>query len=120
MGTSRTSNKDLADKLDTLISLLTAQAQAQPVIQAAQPATTVAAPTTAKGSQPVKVSKDYLAKMMPRWQKLADKRGETVIGFAYRKANHKVGLWGCSPSEYADVASRESTIGAIAEVHPTK
>jgi len=28
MGTQRTSNKDLADKLDTLISILTAQAQA--------------------------------------------------------------------------------------------
>lgn len=113
MGSQRTSNKDIADKLDTLIGLLTAQAQNQTVTpsvtEAPQP----------KAGRKLKISEDYLAKMQPKWQALANKRGSTVVGYAYRKSNGKVGLWGCDISSYADVEQRDSTIGAVMEVHPS-
>lgn len=120
MGTTRTSNKDIADKLDTLIELMTAQAMAA---QSAAPvATVVATPEAAVAASPkqksIRISQDYLAKMQPKWQSLANSKGTVFIGYAYKKRNGKNGLWACPAADFAEVSKRDSTIGAVLEVHP--
>jgi hypothetical protein len=118
MGNQRTSNKDIASKLDTLIELLTAQSMAQNQTPTVSVQPTVAEPQPAKQDS-VKIDAKYLAKMEPKWQAYANKLGQTVVGYAYRKSNGKVGLWGCPSNEVADVSARESFIGCIKEVHPS-
>ncbi len=116
MGSQRTSNKDIADKLDTLIELMTAQAVAA---QSAAPAATVVAEPAQPTESKIRISQSYLRRMVPKWQKMADSKAETVVGYAYHKRNGKLGLWGCLKSDWSDVSRRDGTIGAVQEVHPS-
>lgn len=123
MGTQRTSNKDVMEAVSELTEavklLIAAQGAAIAPSEPTQVATTkVVAPTSPK----VKINADYKAKMEPAWQNLADKRGTTVVGFAYRKRDGKPGLWGCNKADLAAEAAKygERFLGAIGEYHPTK
>jgi hypothetical protein len=128
MADSRVSNKQILEAIASnneaignLVAALTqtapqsATVAVQPVVQVEpeQPKAVVA-----PKEQTTKISAAYLAKMQPKWQAFANKVGETVIGFAYRKSNGKPGLWGCPQSEFAKVSRRESFIGAVGEYHP--
>ena len=115
---NRTSNKQILDAIEAqtaamtqLIAALTPN-QTQPTAEVS-----VAEEPKAKPSK-VKVSEAYLNAMLPKWQALANSKGVTYVGFAYRKSNGKVGLWAVPKDKYAAKAASDSFIGAIREVHP--
>ena len=111
MGTQRTSQKDVLEAIQQLTAVVTQLVQ-QPTA-APEP---VAQPAKA---DTVKVDKGYLAKMQPKWQQLADRKGLAYVGFAYRKSNGQLGLWACPKTEYAKASSRSNFIGAIMEINPS-
>lgn len=65
-----------------------------------------------------KVTAKHKASMIDAWQKLANKRGEAVYGYAYRKRNGKTGLWGCSAAELPDRKAADNYLGLIEVVQP--
>lgn len=71
-----------------------------------------------KAASKPKVTAKHKASMMDAWQKLANKRGEAVYGYAYRKRNGKTGLWGCSAAELADRKAADNYLGLIEVVQP--
>ena len=118
MGTQRTSQKDVLEAINQLTAVVTqlVQNQNQPVIA------TAPVEIQPNKQDSLTLSKDdqrYLAKVQPRWQELADKKGFAYIGFAYRKSNGKLGLWACPKTEFAKASARSNFIGAIMEVNPS-
>jgi hypothetical protein len=109
MGASRTSNKDIADKLDTLIGILTAQAeQTQPV---------AASPTTEGGT--VQVDEAYLECMTPKAAAHATDKGEETVLYARVNKAGETKLAYALRSRYdAVVAKQPSCKGAVATFQP--
>lgn len=109
MGASRTTNKDLAEKLDTLIDVLTAQAMPQaPVIVAD------AAPST-DGVEVVELDKAYLAHVTAKvtaHQK--EKGGEFVLYTRKNKAGEMKLAYAARERYDAQVINQPSHIGAVA------
>lgn len=119
MGTQRTSQKDVLNAIEQLTAAVsqliqTQHAPAMPVI-APEPVAQVAPAKT----DTVRISKSYLAAMQPKWQTLANNKGVSYIGFAYRKSNGKTGLWACPEPEYAKVSKRDNHLGAVVKVDPS-
>lgn len=114
MGTTRTSNKDIADKLDTLIGLMIAAQQSETVVKP-EPVATPAQPKV----ETVKVDKAYLNAMVPKWQTLANKNNVSYVGYAYRKSSGKTGLWGCPVDQFQKVSQRENCLGAVIQIDPS-
>ena len=74
MGAQRTSNKDIAEKLDTLISILTAQAQEQ-----------VQTPAVVTGPEPVKAPEPaYMERMESKVQDAVNKDGQARVIYLRR------------------------------------
>ena len=65
-----------------------------------------------------KVGRKHKARMLDAWQRLANKRGEAIYGYAYRKRNGKTGLWGCSEEELADKEAMPNYLGLVEVVEP--
>lgn len=112
MGASRTSNKDICDKLDTLIGIMTAQAMpaADPVLPE------VTTPVT-EGDEPestVKVDEAYLAHMTAKAADHATAKGEEVVLYARKNKQGTTKLAYALRERYDDVISRQpSHIGAV-------
>ena len=107
MSKSRVSNEQILTAINSLVEAMTAQI-AQPT------AVTVTEPKAAPAkAESIKIDKAYLNKMIPKWDQLANKVGEQFIGYAYRKSNGKLGLWGCKASDLAKVSNQERYVGNV-------
>ena len=107
MGTQRTSNKDIADKLDTLISILTANAQAQvaaPVVE-----TPKATPTN-----DINIPEGYMNHMANKLSKLVALDGQKRVLYARRNQAGEVKLAYCLKSRWATLKDG-GLIGAVQE-----
>ena len=105
MGTQRTSNKDIAEKLDTLISILTSQAaQVQTPAVNAEPDTVVKAgplPMAHERKAPAsetttpEVDQKYMAHMTAKVQGLYDTDGQARVIYLRRNLNGEVKIAYC-------------------------
>lgn len=109
MGASRTSNKDICDKLNTLIGIMTAQA-----MPAAE--TPVTTPVT-EGDEPestVKVDEAYLAHMTAKAADHATAKGEEVVLYARKNKQGTTKLAYALRERYdAVISGQPSHIGAV-------
>lgn len=114
MSNQRTSNKQILDAIENLTAaiLATHQPTAETNSVAVEPEVQTAKPSK------IKVSQAYFNAMLPKWQALANSKGVTYVGFAYRKSNGRIGLWAVPKAEIAKKQSTDSYIGNVAEVHP--
>ena len=110
MGTASTSNKDIADKLDTLIGLLTAQAQNSATVEHVVLETAEAKP--AEFTMDADLQRQF-KRYCVRWDKLAADKGERVVGYAYRNKQGQTKLWGCVESKLDSIQARDSFIGNV-------
>jgi hypothetical protein len=111
MGASRTSNKDIADRLDTLIDLLTATAIAAPA------ATTVETPAITEGD--VKVDEAYLAHMNLKAADHATTKGEEVVLYARKNKAGETKLAYALRGRYDEVVKKQpSCIGPVGSFKP--
>lgn len=112
MGAARTSNKDIANKLDTLIDLMTAAAQA-PVVTPP-----VATPTVAIESAP-KVDAKYLAHMNVKAAAHATKQGVETVLYSRKNKSGQVKLaYALRPRFDASLKSQPSTLGVVGTYQP--
>ena len=118
MGASRTSNKDIADRLDTLIGIMTAQAM--PVDGATLARTvvpeSVVTPVT-EGDEPessIAVDEAYLAHMTAKAADHATAKGEEVVLYARKNKQGTTKLAYALRERYDNVIWRQpSHIGAV-------
>lgn len=110
MGAQRTSNKDIADKLDTLIGLMTAQAEAQ--VATPKVAEPVVEETKRDVPSTLRVKPEYLARMKVKAQDHATNKGEQVIlyGRVNLAGEHKLAY--CLASRWATLRDK-GLIGAV-------
>lgn len=113
MGNTRTSNKDIADRLDTLIDLLTKQAM--PANEAAIPVL----PVKAEPENNVDVDEAYLQHITAKAQGKADEVGEQYVVYARRNKAKQIKLAYALLSRFDSVSKQPSCIGAIAEITPS-
>ena len=110
MGTARTSNKDIADKLDTLIGILTTQA-----MESTTPVQTE--PTIKDGT--VKVDPDYMAHMTAKAADHATNKGEEVVLYARHNKAGETKLAYALRSRYDEVVAKQpSCDGAVGSFQP--
>jgi len=109
MGAKRTTMKDLSNKLDTLIDVLTAQAiPSEPVIVAD------AAPST-DGVEVVEIDKAYLAHVTKKVTAFAkEKGGEYVLYTRKNKAGEMKLAYAARERYDTQVINQPSHIGAVA------
>lgn len=107
MGTQRTSNKDIAEKLDTLIGLLVAQAQdAAPQVQEPAPVITpvITAPTPTKAEpETPRIEKKYMAHMEAKVAGLVAADGQPRVLYARRNGHGEHKLAYCLHSRWANL-----------------
>ena len=84
-----------------------------PVASAPAPAPTPTVETAPEAKPSFTVRPKHLARMQVAWKKLAVKRDATVYGYAYRKADGSVGLWGCSAEELPDRKAKDNYLGLV-------
>ncbi len=106
MGASRTSNKDICDKLDTLIGIMTKQAMpaevTTPVTEGDEPESNIA------------VDEAYLAHMTAKAADHATAKGEEVVLYARKNKQGTTKLAYALRERYDDVISGQpSHIGAV-------
>jgi len=107
MGASRTSNKDIADRLDTLIDLMTAQAS--------QAAVAAPAATPTEGSS-IDVDPEYLAHMTAKAADHATAKGEDVVLYARRNKAGTLKLAYALRARFDTVVAKQpSCIGPVEE-----
>ena len=114
---NRTSNKQILEAIEGLTAaILAGQGTTAP-----QPSAEVEVASEEPKAKPskVKVSKAYFNAMLPKWQALANTKGETYVGYAYRKSNGKVGLWAVPKTKIASKEATDSFLGAVTEVNPS-
>jgi len=121
---NRTSNKQILDAIEAqtqaINSLVGALGGAQNTSVPGQiDLTPVTDPEPKAKPSKVKVSEAYFNAMLPKWQALANSKGTTYVGYAYRKSNGRVGLWAVPKDKLAAKAATDSYIGNVAEVHPS-
>jgi hypothetical protein len=116
MGTQRTSNKDIADKLDTLISILTAQAQA-PVVET-EPAVTPLgrvepkqADTPAVKGHP-EVPRPYWARMDSKITALTAADGQERVAYLRHNLKGETKIAYCLRARW-DTLKDNGLIGAV-------
>lgn len=115
MGTERTSNKDIASKLDTLIDLMTANAMAEK----APPVLTDKVSDTTEGSEVV-IDESYLAHVKPKVQAAANTHNIEYILYARKNKRGENKLAYAQRSRYDDVVSKQpSCLGAIESFLPS-
>ncbi len=108
----RTSNKQLADKLDTLIDLMIAGAQPKAATD-----TIIESPTTEGGK--VKVDPDYMAHMTAKAADHATTKGSEVVLYARRNKAGETKLAYALRERYDDVVSGQpSCLGAVGSFKP--
>lgn len=105
MGTQRTSNKDIAEKLDTLIAIMTAQAQAQ------APAPTVETTPTPEPSDN-RVEKRYMDHMDKKVAGLTADDGLERVLYLRRNLAGETKLAYCLRSRW-DTLKDRGLIGAV-------
>ena len=124
MGDKRTSMKDVAAKLDTLIDLMTSQASQAEI---AAPSEAPDSPTTegqlasqvSDSDGTVKVDEKYLAHMTPKAAEHATTKGEEVVLYARRNGRGETKLAYALRSRYDDVVAKQpSCLGAVASFKP--
>lgn len=120
MSNNRTSNRQILDAIEaqtaaisTLVEALSVQPKAEANSVAVEPEAEKAKPSK------VKVSEAYFNAMLPKWQALANSKGTTYVGYAYRKSNGRVGLWAVPKAELAKKQATDSYLGNVAEVNPS-
>lgn len=112
MGTQRTSNKDIADKLDTLITILTANAQAQaPVIEPVAVSEPVVAQAPTEAGMP-KIEAKYEAHMSKKVAALTAKDGEPRVLYVRKNLHGETKLAYCLHSRWKSLKDN-GLIGAI-------
>lgn len=118
MTASRTSNKQILDAILALTEAITATntknaapASEPPVLtEKAEPATTQADNLTLNKNE-----QRYLAVMNGKFEAYAEKIGEPIVGYAYRKSNGKLGFWSVPQSQWADKKAKiKNLIGPLA------
>ena len=118
MGTQRTSNKDIADKLDVLITLLTNQAQAatvkaSPQIAAAIPASQPKAADT--GTEPSFEPK-YVARMQQVVSDAVKRDGKSRVLYARRNLNNEFKLAYALKQDWIDGTVKDRQKLGVVEV----
>ncbi len=118
MGTARTSNKDIADKLDTLIDILTAQAM--PVAET--PAPSDPGPIRDEGGEAksdIAVDEAYLAHMTAKAADHATAKGDEVVLYARKNKRAETKLAYALRERYDDViVGQPSHLGAVGSFQP--
>lgn len=114
MGAVRTTNKDIAEKLDTLIDLMTAQAMQENVAPAAQPKAEAEAVT-----KDVKLDEAYLEHQKVKAQAHATAKGSEVVLYVRRnKAGENKVAYALRPRYDEQIVKQPSHIGAVASLQP--
>lgn len=101
------------DAQTAAISQLAAALAGMTTPVASAPAPTPTVETTPEAKPSFTVRPKHLARMQVAWKKLAVKRDATVYGYAYRKADGSVGLWGCSAEELPDRKAKDNYLGLV-------
>lgn len=112
MGASRTSNKDICDKLDTLIDIMTKQAMpaADPVVSTP----VIEDDNGLEAESSVAVDEAYLAHMTAKAADHATAKGSEVVLYARKNKQGTTKLAYALRERYDDVISRQpSHIGAV-------
>jgi len=116
MGAQRTSNKDIADKLDTLIGLLTAQAQARVT---SEPAVVTEPDATPVIAGEINIPQGYKVRMSQKAQEHANVHKEGVMLYARRNLQGQVKLAYCLASRWETLRDN-GLIGPVAKFTPSK
>lgn len=118
MGNSRTSNRDVLEAVNELTGTVATLVAA---MAANQGTTAPKGPKVVEAnSDEITIKADYMAKMEPRFQAFANKIGEPVVSFAYRKSNGRTGLWSVPKTKLSSEAKRrgDNYLGAVTEYQP--
>ena len=121
MSNSRVSNKQLLEAVEAQTAAMTQLIAAlTPTTQPKAEVNSVAVEAEAAPAKPekIKVSEAYFNAMLPKWQSLANSKGVTYVGYAYRKSNGKVGLWAVPKEQLAAKQRTASYLGNVVEVNP--
>lgn len=114
MGASRTSNKDICDKLDTLIGIMTAQAMPAAETPVTTPVTEGGAGGDAVGTDSIAVDEAYLAHMTAKAADHATAKGEEVVLYARKNKRGETKLAYALRERYdAVISGQPSHIGAV-------
>jgi hypothetical protein len=110
MGAQRTSNKDIAEKLDTLISILTAQAQAQTPAVVTEPEPVKEAPKAESNGHSVPAT--YMARMESKVQDAVNQDGEARVIYLRRNLKGETKIAYCLKARWPNLRDN-GLIGAV-------
>lgn len=113
MGAQRTSNKDIAEKLDTLISILTAQAQAQTPAVVTEPEPVKEAPKAQYNGEPVTPPPPkYMARMESKVQDAVNNDGQARVIYLRKNLNGETKIAYCLKSRWPTLRDN-GLLGAV-------